>query len=572
MLCVWRTALAHVRQRFLIHKSINRLAAGIVEQYGLPETEKAMLFPSNRCADRCMDFLLQYNPEVDPSRIRILEFVPAPETTTTTTTTTTKFVKPRLSAVIYPKELWPTAKAFWQHTGEGVSSRRAEFCQRAWDEKTLVEASSVSRTTDRVAKGPRRYQKFSAADTTTSSDSSSPTPVDSPAEPERPEVPLDTAQFVEERFGRNLDLKFASQAKLAVRQRIAGCVTGDDKLLASSDDSPPGGRERSRDVPDFTADDIYLFPAGMNAMYHSHIALRSAIADEKCIMYGFPYVDTLKVLEKFGAGAIFYGHGNAIDLDALQEHLKEGERCLALFCEFPGNPLLQVPDIERLRQLADEYDFALVVDETIGNFLNVHVLPYADMVVTSLTKLFSGDANVMGGAMMLRPGSRYYSRLKHYFTQHYEDNTFEEDAIYLERNSRDFIARSHRINVNAEVLADLLRAHPKIKSVNYPKFGNGRQYYDACRTSSGGYGGLLSATFHRLEDAQVFYDVIDTQKGPSLGTNFTLTSPFVLLAHYGELEWARQYGCELGLLRFSVGLEETEGLKQVFERALAAIL
>ena len=68
-----------------------------------------------------------------------------------------------------------------------------------------------------------------------------------------------------------------------------------------------------------------------------------------------------------------------------------------MFCEFPGNPLLQTPDLRRIRTLANRYDFAVVVDETIGNFINVHVLPYADMVVSSLTKVFTGECNVMGG-------------------------------------------------------------------------------------------------------------------------------------------------------------------------------
>jgi len=68
-----------------------------------------------------------------------------------------------------------------------------------------------------------------------------------------------------------------------------------------------------------------------------------------------------------------------------------------LFTEFPSNPLLKSPDLLRIRQLADKYDFGVIVDETIGNFLNVHVLPYADIVVSSLTKVFSGDSNVMGG-------------------------------------------------------------------------------------------------------------------------------------------------------------------------------
>lgn len=55
------------------------------------------------------------------------------------------------------------------------------------------------------------------------------------------------------------------------------------------------------------------------------------------------------------------------------------------------------PDLKRIRDLAEKYDFAVVVDETVGNFLNVNVLPYSDVVVSSLTKIFSGDSNVMGG-------------------------------------------------------------------------------------------------------------------------------------------------------------------------------
>ena len=42
----------------------------------------------------------------------------------------------------------------------------------------------------------------------------------------------------------------------------------------------------------------------------------------------------------------------------------------------------------------------IVVDETIAGFVNVEVLPLADVVVSSLTKVFSGDSNVMGGRLV----------------------------------------------------------------------------------------------------------------------------------------------------------------------------
>ena len=121
------------------------------------------------------------------------------------------------------------------------------------------------------------------------------------------------------------------------------------------------------------------------------------------------YVDSVKVLEKWGPGCHFFGFGHEEDIDAL-EALLEGESkkypgrppIMCLVTEFPSNPLLRSPNLRRLRALADKYEFLIVVDETIGNFVNVEVMPYADIVVSSLTKVFSGDANVMGGRSVAR--------------------------------------------------------------------------------------------------------------------------------------------------------------------------
>jgi cystathionine gamma-synthase len=118
--------------------------------------------------------------------------------------------------------------------------------------------------------------------------------------------------------------------------------------------------------------------------------------------HSFPYTDTLKVLEKWGPGCYFLGDGLDSSIDELEALLEAEPPILALFTEFPSNPLLRSADLSRLRTLADKYDFLIVIDDTIGNFINVETLPFADMVVTSLSKLFSGDSNVMGGRYVLR--------------------------------------------------------------------------------------------------------------------------------------------------------------------------
>ena len=173
-------------------------------------------------------------------------------------------------------------------------------------------------------------------------------------------------------------------------------------------------------------------------------------------------------------------------------------------------------------------------------------------------------------------------------TCNFEDMYYDEDAIYMERNSRDFKRRIRCIDSNTEALCDFLRSHcvavgapnAVIKEVFYPKYTT-RQNYEHCRIKAkarpldggqddGGFGGLFSLTFTSDEVSKAFFDALSCFKGPSLGTNFTLASPFVILAHYAELEWAAQYEVEAGLVRVSVGMEEKEGLLKAFGIALKA--
>lgn len=162
----------------------------------------------------------------------------------------------------------------------------------------------------------------------------------------------------------------------------------------------------------------------------------------------------------------------------MEKLLESGEKVQGLFCEFPSNPLLKAPNLLRIRVLADKFHFAVVVDETIGNFINVNVLPYADVVVSSLTKVFSGASNVMGGwyddtltcssiytnscSVILNTQSKFYHRFKEFMNDDYEEeNYWAEDAILLEQNSRDFIPRIGKMNANAEAVCTLLQSHPK---------------------------------------------------------------------------------------------------------------
>lgn len=384
--------------RFFVHKIIQAFAAKVAAKYGQPD-DQAMLFPTSAIAERCRDFFLSQAPELETQQISIKDLVPSSEKARSEEFSV---ISPRVSAVLFPGSHFKIAKAFWQHSGDGISSRRAEYCQSLFDEGLLID-SKETQELPKVCKGPRRYRQKTSIDLTGSD------------VPSNGNENQDSAQFVEQRFGRNLDISQTKNAKLAVRRRIAGSLTADvglEKALSVETDG-----DRIRDVPGFSEEDVYLYPCGMSSIFNAHRNMMATKAPLKSIVYGydiplfpqmrtdidrcrFPYIDTLKIVEKFGPGCHFCGHGSTEELDDLEKRLEGGERFLALFTEFPGNPLLRSPDLERIRYLADKYDFYVVVDETIGNFLNVNVLPLADIVVSSLTKVFSGDSNVMGGGQV----------------------------------------------------------------------------------------------------------------------------------------------------------------------------
>ncbi|KAL9114158.1 MAG: hypothetical protein Q9227_001930 [Pyrenula ochraceoflavens] len=559
--------------RFFVHHDIQKLEKEILRLFSpAPETEKVILFPSHRIAQRCQEFFFHTVPSLAVDQVRILDLIPAPHQSNMDLGDIGSLtVTSSLSCVFYPAAHAAVSKQVWQHSGDGVSSRRAEYCFKALQEGLLHANGKPVRPTiqcSRSGKGPRRYQKEVLPPDTNSHrqmDTTEDQAIDMGADSK------EHAQYIEERFGRNLNAIQASKAKLAIKRRIAGTLTEDQDLDLALE-TPDQGTRR---VKGLTEDDIYLFPSGMSAIFNTHRMLLASHEPRKSICFGFPYIDTLKILQKWGPGCLFYGNGLDSDLDDLETRLQNGARYLALFTEFPSNPLLRSPNLHRIRALADKYSFAVIVDESVGNFINVQVLSHADVVVSSLTKIFSGDSNVMGGSAVLNPHSPRYQSLKQAFDSEYEDNYWAEDALFMERNSRDFLSRIERINANAEAVTQILAApapHANaVKQVYYPKLNPSRCYYDACRNPNGGYGGLFSVTFHRAEDAVKFFDTLDVAKGPSLGTNFTLSCPYTILAHYGELEWAASFGVEADLVRVSVGLEDRGELEAKVRRALEAV-
>jgi cystathionine gamma-synthase len=259
-------------------------------------------------------------------------------------------------------------------------------------------------------------------------------------------------------------------------------------------------------------------------------------------------------------------------LDALARLVAAGE-VSAVFTEFPSNPLLSVPDLKTLSDIVRPAGVPLVVDETLASFRNVDVASYADVIVTSLSKFYSGSATVMGGSLIVSEQSPLKELLKQRLEKRYVNELYAGDlAVLAEQGGERFITRMDAINRNAAIVVDFLENHPMVAKVYYPTLAEGAEHYSAVQKPGAGFGGLVS---FELVDPELtidaFFKALKVSGGPTLGTEFTIASLYTLLAHYDELAQVEQYGVSRHLVRMSIGsIEDPADVCRSIEVALGA--
>jgi cystathionine gamma-synthase len=293
-------------------------------------------------------------------------------------------------------------------------------------------------------------------------------------------------------------------------------------------------REHLANLANAAKEDVYLFPTGMAAIFTAY----EIVGASKTVQLGFPYLDTLKIQQKWGAA----------EFVAFEDFTKlAATKAQAVFTEFPLNPLLQQVDFVAVRNAIGATP--LVIDDTLATWENCRALDHADIAVTSLTKFYSGIGDVTAGCLILNKNSPHYNTFKARIEAGYEDLLFPADAEVLWKNAQGYQTRIKKINENAAKLSDYLKNHHSSFIIHH-------------------FGGMLSLIFNKPEEAVKFYDALEVSKGPSLGTEYTLACPYTLLAHYKELDWAASCGVPAHLVRISVGCEDYADLQAKFERAL----
>jgi cystathionine gamma-synthase len=243
-----------------------------------------MLFPSRRIAEYAKSFLLQNTPR--PNHQPHIVQLSFPPVTPGKSGLSTPSSAVHLFVLLYSLDRKDLAKAFWQHTGYGISSRMAEYC--------LLQLESVARLDDchdpnsasngwtkplkRTPYKNRHYAKDISFGKVTP-----PSVPSTPTIPDTEDLTQDQMLYLEERYGRNLDISFAGRAKIALRRRIAGTLR-DNVSINEALLQEPGDTARSQKGLDES--DVYLCPTGMSSIWTAHQLLIQALPPRKSVCFG----------------------------------------------------------------------------------------------------------------------------------------------------------------------------------------------------------------------------------------------------------------------------------------------
>jgi cystathionine beta-lyase/cystathionine gamma-synthase len=304
-----------------------------------------------------------------------------------------------------------------------------------------------------------------------------------------------------------------------------------------------------------------------------HMAVTTALADRRKsvvaadALYGATISLLMKVLEPAGVGVRFV---DVCDLGALRAAVEEA-RPGCILVETISNPLLRVPEIDKIAEIARQAGAALVVDSTFGTPLLVRPLELgANFTVHSVTKYLAGHGDVLGGVVVsdqehfeaLRALSRIVGPVLGPF-----------ESYLTMRGIKTFPLRMERHCANACRVAAWLGANPKVERVYFP---GDPAHPDAAAIRRlfppNLYGGMVSfeITGAGREEIFRFMDALKlVVPATSLGDVHSMMLYPVMSSHREISPKHRQrMGIRDNLVRLSVGIEAVEDIIGDLEQAL----
>ena len=320
------------------------------------------------------------------------------------------------------------------------------------------------------------------------------------------------------------------------------------------------------------AEGAVLFATGMSAITTTMLALLSA--GDHAIVVRDAYRRTREFaasfLPRYGVETTLVPIG---DLDALAGAIQPNTRLI--FCETPTNPYLRIMDLAAVAEMvtvrASEQAGKIVtmVDSTFATPINMHPLELGiDLAVHSATKYLGGHNDLLAGVVMGRHSL---------ITAIQEARGLlggiggPNDAYLLIRGLKTLPLRVKYQNESAMRIAQFLETHPKVARVYYPGLPSHPDYEIAQRQMTG-FGGVVSfevacdkaGTSRFVDGLQIPYI------GPTLGGVESIVQQQALFISVKEEE-RRAAGISDSLVRYAVGVEDTDDLIADLNQALAAV-
>lgn len=310
----------------------------------------------------------------------------------------------------------------------------------------------------------------------------------------------------------------------------------------------------------------YAFASGMAAI-HATLVTLLASGDEVVgtrAVYGSTHALLDGVLRRLGIRTTFV---DVTDLDAVARAI--GPRTRVLYLETIANPTIVVADIAALAELAHRRGVTVVVDNTFASpYICRPIELGADLVVESCTKWLGGHSDALAGAVV--GGRERVAAIRR--TQIDTGATLGPlPAFLVLRGMATLHVRMEQHARSALALARHLEAGAGVRAVYYPGLASHPQFAVAQRQLSLG-GGMLAFDLGDRRAAAAFIDGLSVPElTASLGSIRTICvhPPSTTHRQLDDQQLA-EAGIRPGLVRVSVGLEDTEDLIADFDVGLTA--
>ena len=311
--------------------------------------------------------------------------------------------------------------------------------------------------------------------------------------------------------------------------------------------------------------------SGMMAI---HVALLAALTDRRKsvlsanALYGATTTMLTQVLEPMGVSVEFV---DICDLAAVERKIAETKPgCIVL--ETISNPLLRVPDLDGIAELARAAGVALLVDNTFATPMLVRPLEHgAHFSVHSLTKFLAGHGDVLGGVVVT---DEAHSDIVRTLSRTLGPVLGPFESYLTLRGIKTFALRMERQCANACRIASWLQSHPRVARVHYLADPN---HPDAAvirrLLPEGLYGALVPFEIKDAtkQDVFRFMDKLNlVVRGTSLGDVHSLLLYPAIASHREIAPKQRQrMGIGDGLVRLCAGIEAVDDIIADLDQALS---